>query len=289
MHPFDYKKPTSLAEVGTLLAQTAANGMVLAGGSDVLLRIEEETIRPQVLIDIKGLPELQKISYSADSGLSLGATATISALSVHNDVRRHYSLLAKVSQHVGSVRIRNRATVGGNVCSALPQTDLSPALLCYDATCHLWSLCGERVVPLSEFYKGTRQTALQQGELLVRITLPASRSQTYGVYHTLRTGGHTTVVGAAVLARREQTHPAEWRIALAAAAPYAIRAYEAETYLQTVNPDDLVAETAAELAARAAQPADDIRASAHYRKSMVGVLVRRGIEEVIVQLSGRGR
>ena len=289
MHPFDYEKPTSLEEAGALLAQTTANVVVLAGGSDVLLRIEEEAIRPQVLIDIKGLPELREISFSADGGLSLGATTTISALTTHSDVRRHYPLLAEVSHQIGSARIRNRATIGGAICAALPQTDLPPTLLCYDTVCHLWSAHGQRSVPLSEFYKGTRQTVLEPEELLVRITLPAPRTQARGVYLTLRQGGHTTVVGAAVFARREQTHPGAWRIALAAVAPHAIRAHEAETYLQNTKLGDVVADTAAELATRAAQPVGDIRASAHYRTPMVGVLVRWGIEKVIEQLSGRGR
>jgi len=118
LHPFDYEKPTSLEEAGALLAQTTANVVVLAGGSDVLLRIEEEAIRPQVLIDIKGLPELREISFSADGGLSLGATTTISALTTHSDVRRHYPLLAEVSHQIGSARIRNRATMAAQ--SALP-------------------------------------------------------------------------------------------------------------------------------------------------------------------------
>ena len=289
LHPFDYAKPTSLAEARTLLAQTAADGVVLAGGSDVLRRIEEEVIRPQVLIDIKGLPELRGISFSVHGGLSLGATTTISALAAHNDVRRHYSLLVKASHQLGSLRIRNRATVGGNICVALPQTDLPPALLCYDATCHLLGPEGERTVPLSECYKGTRQIALEPGELLVRVTLPAPAAYSYGAYHTVRQGGQTTVVGAAVLARRASGPSTEWRIALAAAAPYPLRAYEAETHLASAEPDAAMVEKAAELAMRAAQPADDIRASARYRRSMVGVLVRRGIEEVIEQLSGRGR
>ena len=291
MHPFDYEKPTSLAEAGELLAQTYGKGCVLAGGSDVLLRIEEEIIQPQVLIDIKGLPELRKISFSADAGLSLGATTTLNRVAIHNDIRRYYPLLAEVSNRVGSARIRNRATIGGHICMALPTSDLPPTLLCYDAVCHLWSAHGERSVPLFDFYKGTRQTVLKPEELLVRITLPTPWAQSRGVYHNLRQGqgGHFTLAGAAVFARKAQAHPLEWRIALAAVAPHPIRAYEAEAYLQTTEPDRTVAEKAAELATRAAQPSDDILASARYRKAMVGVLVRRGIEEVFEQLSGRGR
>lgn len=288
LYPFDYVKPTSFAAAGALLTQTAAKGVVLAGGSDVLFRIEEEVIQPQVLIDIKGIPELREISFRAEGGLCLGATTTISALIAHNDVRRYYPLLVEASHQIGSVRIRNRVTVGGSVCVALPQVDLAPALLCYDAICHLWSPRGERTVPLNEFYQGTRRTALDPGELLVQLTLPPPM-QAYGVYHTVRQGGHTTVVGAAVFAKRQPAHPTEWRIALSSAAPHAIRADEAEAYLQSTQAGAIDTEKVAELTMRAAQPLDDIRASASYRKSMVGVLVRRGVEEVIEQLFGRGR
>ena len=291
MHPFDYEKPTSLEKVGKLLAQTSGNGYVLAGGSDILLRLEEETIQPQVLVDIKGLPELRGVSYSTDAGLSLGATTTLSQVTTHNEVRRHYPLLAEVSSRIGSARIRNRATIGGAICAALPTADLPPALLCYDAVCHLWSAHGERTVALNEFYQGVRQTVLGPEEILVRIALPAPWTQSRGVYHSVRLGqgGHITLVGAAVFARKRQSHPTEWRIALTAVAPRPIRAYEAETYLQTAEPGGAVAEKAAELATRSAQPSDDIHANAEYRKAMVGVLVRRGIEEVAAQLSGRGR
>ena len=290
-HPFDYEKPTNLAEAGALLAHTSGSGCVLAGGSDVLLRIEEETIQPRVLIDIKGLPELQKISFSGDSGLSLGATVTLSALAAHSDVRRHYPLLAEVINRIGSARIRNRATIGGNICMAVPTSDLPPTLLCYDAICHLWSSHGERTVPLNEFYTGFRQTVLKPEELLVRITLPTPWAQSRGVYHNLRQGqgGHITLVGVAVFARKKQAQSPEWRIALAAVAPYPIRAYEVEAYLQTAGAGGhAVAQKSAELAIHAAQPSNDIQASASYRKAMVGVLVRRGIEDVFEQLSGRG-
>ena len=290
-HPFDYKKPTNLAEAGALLARASGSGCVLAGGSDVLLRIEEEIIQPRVLIDIKGLPELQKISFFGDNGLSLGAATTFSALTAHSDVRRYYPLLAEVINRIGSARIRNRATIGGNICMALPTSDLPPTLLCYDAICHLWSSQGERTVPLSEFYTGFRQTVLRPEELLVRITLPTPWAQSRGVYHNLLQGqgGHITLVGAAVFARKKQAQSPEWRIALASVASHPIRAYEAEAYLQTAGSGGhAVAQRAAELAIGAAQPVSDIEAGASYRKAMVGVLVRRGVEDVFTQLSGRG-
>ncbi len=291
MHPFDYEKPTSLEETGTLLAQAEGNGYVLAGGTHLLLRLEAGSIEPQVLVDIKDIPELQQVSFSADSGLSLGATTTLSALAAHNDVRRHYPLLADVSGRVGSTRIRNRATVGGNVCIALPSSDLPTILLCHDALCHIWSPQGERSIPLAEFCKGPRQTDLQPGELLLRITLPAPRAQTHGVYHNLRQGqgGSTTIAGAAVFASKVEKQLTDWRIALTAVAPTHIRAYEAEEYLSVETSGVTAAEIASELAGNAARPSDDIRASARYRKAMVSVLVRRGIDEVTGQLMGRGR
>jgi len=291
LHPFDYEKPTSLEEAGALLAQAEGNGCVLAGGTDLLLRIEAESIESHVLVDIKGLPELREIRFNADSGLNLGASTTLSALAAHGDVRRYYPLLADVSNRVGSARIRNRATIGGNVCVALASSDLPTILLCCDAVCHLWSSHGERTVPLAEFYKEPRQTVLEPGELLVRITMPAPGAQTYGVYHNLRQGqgGSINLVGAAVFATKVEKQLTDWRIALAAVAPTHIRAYEAEQYLDAEASGHVVAQAAAGLASQVAQPSDDIRASASYRQAMVSVLVRRGIEDVTRQLMGRGR
>lgn len=291
MYPFDYEKPTSLDAAGALLSQAEGNGCVLAGGTHLLFRLKTESVQPHVLVDIKGLAKLQEINFSTDSGLSLGAATTLSSLASQSDIRRHYPLLADVSSHVGSARIRNRATVGGNVCIARPTSDLPTILLCYDAVCHLWSLHGERTVPLGEFYGGEGQTVLRPGELLVRITMPTPRAQTYGVYHSLRQGqgGSTTLVGAAVFATRVEGQLTDWRIALAAVAPTHIRAYEAERYLNAETFGNETAQTAADLSSDATQPSDDIRASARYRKAMVRVLVRRGIDEVTGQLVGRGK
>jgi len=291
LRPFDYEKPTSLEEAGALLTQAEGNGCVLAGGTNLLSHLKTESIQPHVLVDIKGLPKLQEISFNTDSGLSLGAATTLSSLASQSDIRRHYPLLANVSSRVGSARIRNRATIGGNICIALPSSDLPTILLCYDAICHLWSSQGERIVPLSEFYEGPRQTVLKPGELLVRITIPTPGSKTHGVYHNLRQGqgGSISLVGAAVFATKVDKQLTHWRIALAAVAPTHIRAYEAEQYLDAEASANEAAQTAADLAGQTIQSSDDIRASARYRKAMVNVLVRRGIDEVTGHLMGRGR
>jgi len=291
LHPFDYEKPTSLEEAGALLAQAEGNGCVLAGGTNVLLRLEAESIDTAILVDIKGIPELREISFNSDSGLSLGASTTLSALATHGDVRRHYPLVAAVSNRVGSARIRNRATIGGNVCAALPSSDLPTILLCCDAVCHLWSPRGERAVPLAEFYKERLQTVLEPGELLIRITMPTPRVQTHGVYHNLRQGqgGSVNLVGAAVFATKVEKQLTDWRIALAGVATKHIRVFEAEQYLDAEAFGSINARVAADLASQAAQPSDDIRASAYYRQAMVSVLVRRGIEDVAGQFIGRGK
>lgn len=288
MLPFQYVKPRSLKEACALLAENQG-GFVLAGGTHLLLRIGRELVRPDVVVDIKNLPGLHEIRFNLDDGLSLGAAVTVRELMADNDVRRHYPLLAEACLQVGSPQIRNRATAGGNVCSANPAADLVPALLCYDALCHVHGPEGERALPLVEFYGEGGGTVLRSGEILAGIVLPTPWADAAGVYQTVRQGkgGHRTLAGVAVYANAVDGELADWRLSVAAAGPRTFRALAAEALLSGSTPSPQKVQEAAELAMAAADPLDDVQAGSAYRRAMVGVLARRGIEAVAAQL-GKG-
>jgi carbon-monoxide dehydrogenase medium subunit len=203
---------------------------------------------------------------------------------LHPLVCERYDVLAAGANSVASYQLRNRATVGGNLCNASPAADTAPALLCLDAVVEVYGPSGARRVPINEFFTGPGRTAMQRGEFLTSIHLPPPSGPAHGVYNKLgRTKiGDISMVSVAVNCRHSHDGPV-WRIAIGAAGPTPLRAFEAESGLaQDASPEGI--SRAAELASAAARPIDDIRGSAAYRRAMVRVLSRRGIEAVLAAL-----
>lgn len=287
MQPFDYVKAKTLEEASAWLAQGDGQVRAFAGGTDLLILIKGGHIRPAQVVDIKGIEGLDTIAYDPATGLTLGATATMNAIAGHPDVRAHYPLLAEACRSVGTYQIRNRATVGGNLCNASPAADSAPALLCYDAEAAIFGPDGERRLPLAAFLTGPGTTVLGRGELLTGLRLPPPPAGAYGVYHKL---GRTKIadlalVGVAVLGYPDAGNASGYgfRIALGAVAPTPIRVPAAEAILAEAVDEAAIA-AAAEAAKQAAHPIDDVRASAAYRRAMVQVLARRGIERVLQEV-----
>jgi carbon-monoxide dehydrogenase medium subunit len=202
-------------------------------------------------------------------------------------VQNGWPLLAEGCASVASYQLRNRATVGGNLCNASPAADSAPALYCYGASAHIFGPDGQRKIPLEQFFLGPGKTALQRGELLTAVTVPFVRG---AAGHFLKLGrtamGDISLMNVAVLGWPDSAAPSgtSWRIALGSVAPTVIRAPEAERLL---NQDTSSAglEAASRAAAAAARPIDDIRATAAYRTDMVRVLTRRGVERVLAEIS----
>lgn len=288
MQPFDYIRPRNLEEASHLLAQAGKRARVLAGGADLLIGLEHGMVSADWLIDIKHLPETTGLSLDPVEGLRCGAAVTLRQLTSHPEVRRIFPLLVEACDHIGSVQIRNRATVGGTICSASPASSLATVLLCYDTQCHVFGPEGERNLPLSEFFLGFRLTALTPGELLTQIVLPLPARHTKTAYHQLRIGsaGHPPLVGVAVAASLNPDRQGDWRLALTSVAPHPYRARQAEALLAGPLPTPATLHEAVDAVEKSSQPIDDHRASAAYRLAMVRVLARRALEEVAGQLAG---
>ncbi len=298
MQPFDYIIPKDFAEASALLA--GGNGAVRAfqGGTDLLIRARAGAIKPRQVLDLKGLPGMCDIRSGADGWLVIGAACTMNQVAAHPLVQAHYDLLAQGCESVASYQLRNRATIGGNCCHASPAADAAPALYCLDAVAEIYGPSGTRRVPIADFFVGPGRTAMRTGEFLIAIHLPPAPASAAGVFNKLgRTKlGDISMVSAAVYAWEHDTEPRKhgaaeptdstrygWRIALGAVGPTPLRAPEAEAALATDSSPGGV-QRAADLAAAAARPIDDIRASAAYRRAMVAVLARRGIEAVLQQV-----
>jgi carbon-monoxide dehydrogenase medium subunit len=300
LQPFDYIIPKDHAEASALLA---AGGAVrpFMGGTDFLIRARGGFIKTERVVDLKSLPGLREIRPGDDGWLVIGAACTMNQVADHPRVQAGYDLLAQACNAVASYQLRNRATVGGNCCNASPAADTAPALFCLNAVAETYGPDGARRIPIARFFTGPGKTALRPGEFLTALHLPPAPPTARGAFNKLgRTKvGDISMVSVAVyswtndegrmtddeLGHSSSVIRRHWAIALGAVGPTPLRAPEAEAALaEDASPAGV--QRAAQLAAAAARPIDDIRASAAYRRAMVAVLTRRGIEAILADLPG---
>lgn len=282
MNAFEYLEPSSVYEAARLLGDHGGRARVLAGGTDLLIQMEGGRHQPEVLIQLSRIPELRQIAGSPTGGVRIGASATLRQVENHPVIVARYPALSQGAREVGSVQIRNLATLAGNVCNASPSADTAPALLAYDAEVELTRADGStRSVPLGEFWTGPGRTTLEPDELLTAVVLPPASSETRSFYQKLavRKAMDLAMVGLCVTLTPGEASPRNVRIALGAVAPVCLRAREAEAAVERGGAG-AIAEAAA-LAEAAASPIDDQRASAAYRREMVRVLTTRALTRLL--------
>jgi len=279
-----YIRARSLDDALSILAGLGDRAAVLAGGTDLILGMRAGQLAPECLVDISRLEELRGIRFangSPESGLIVGAATTVHELASSPLLAGGYRLLAEAAGTLASVQIRNRATVGGNLCHAAPSADCAPPLLALEAQVELAGPQGRERVPLEDFFVGPGQTVLGAGRILVGLYLPYPGDCSGGCYikHSLRRAMDCAFVGVAALVCVDGERLSRARIGLGAVASTPIRARRAEALLTErgdFGPETFAA--AARVAAGEARPIDDIRASAWYRRRMVEVQTRRALE-----------
>jgi carbon-monoxide dehydrogenase medium subunit len=287
MKKFDYVKPKTLAEASAFMIEHDGEARLYAGGTDVLILMRNGFITPQYIVDIKETPGLRDISFDEMAGLTIGAAATLNAVATSPIIKEKFGLLAEAAETIGSYQVRNRATIGGNICNASPSADTVPALLVLGAMAWVFGGGEEKAVPLDTFLTGPGETGLGHGDILTSIQIPLPPAGS--AYRYLKLGrvraADLALVGVAVLGFPQAGNPSGYgfRIALGAVAPTPIRAPKAEAVLAE-SVDDEAIEQAALAAKRTARPISDVRASAEYRSAMVRALTRRGIKEVLEDL-----
>jgi carbon-monoxide dehydrogenase medium subunit len=274
---FELLMPATLSEALAALADHVPHGRPVAGGTNLVPDLRSGRHQPPVLVNINGLPELKGIC-EADGTIWVGAGTTIATLLKDPRVPQSGAVLKQAAAVFASPLVRNRATLGGNLADGSPAADTAPALLALDAEVELASQAGVRTLPLNEFFLGVRRTACRPDELIRAVRWPASLPGSGSAYTKLglRKADAIAVVSVAVrLAFDPQGGCCQARIALGSVAPIPFRAATAEALLlgQAITP--ALAAEAGWLAAEAAAPISDVRASASYRKRMVAVLVRR--------------
>ncbi len=275
----EYISPKSLAEALDILAKYRERARVIAGGTDLLIELERGLRKGiDVLVDISRVPGLDQITLDEDGQLHLGPLVTHNHCVASRLLREQAFPLVRAAWEVGAPQIRNLGTVAGNLITASPANDTITPLMALGAKVVLASKRGERQVTLSEFYRGVRQTVMAPDEILVDIVFPAMRRTQRGSFVKLalrRAQAISLVNVAAVLDFDESGVIREASITLGAVAPTIIHAGEAEHYLIGRTLEEAHIEQAAALAMQAARPIDDVRASAEYRRHLVGVGVRR--------------
>ncbi len=287
MKSFDYIRPSNVEDVIAALKEND-NPYLIAGGTDLLIGMKNNAVRPQCIIDLKGIRHLNSIEY--ENGFRIGALSTIRDIEVSKSILEKIPALSDAAGTLGSIQIRNRATIGGNLCHGSPAADMAAILLAMDCEVKFASDNGEKTIGLEQFFTGPNSTILEKNDILTEIIISKDIEQFEGLYlkHGPRKAMDIGIVNIAVLLNADFKSGMcnQIKIALGAVAPTPIRAKKAEALLHgnTLKPE-LIRE-AAEMAANEAKPISDFRASAGYRRDLVKNLVAKGIKQILASNNG---
>ncbi|TET99299.1 MAG: 2Fe-2S iron-sulfur cluster binding domain-containing protein [Anaerolineales bacterium] len=278
-----YYTPSTLQEAVELLAAHGEGARIVAGATDLILELERGQ-RPgvDILVDISRIPGQDQITFDDEGWVHLGPLVTHNHCAGSELIQQRAFTLARACWQVGAPQIRNRGTVAGNIITASPANDAIPPLMALGAQLTLLSADGERTVPIDDFYTGVRKTVMKDGELMSDIAFPAlaENARTTFVKLGLRRAQAISVVNAAVVLLIKEGRIEHSVITLGSVAPTIIHATEAESYLTGMELQPDVIEKAAELAALAARPINDLRGSAVYRQEMVRVCTLRALRQI---------
>jgi carbon-monoxide dehydrogenase medium subunit len=263
------------------LRESGPGGRFLAGGTDLVIAMKEKGLVPKYIVDLKRIAGLSGIREQGDGSIAIGALTTMREIEISPLITKKYSFLSQSAAEVGSIQIRNRATVGGNMANATPSADVAPALIALNATAKITGASGDRTVPLEEFFRGPGQTVMGTDEILTEITILKTGPRLVGEYikFSPREMMDLAYVGVAVAYNLGDSDKKcdGVRIVLGAVAPTPIRAKRAEAALEGQVLTEALAEKVGQIAAEEAKPISDVRSSADYRRAMVGAMTKRAL------------
>ncbi len=279
MKNFDYLEPTTVAEACALLQQHGGEAKVFAGGSHMTILMKQGLYQPKTLINIKKIIELKGIRFDATHGLIIGALATHREIEISSLVKERLPVLCEAEREVANIRVRNMGTIGGNLASGEPLTDLSQILIALDAKLKISRPNGERSLPVEELFLDFYTTRLAEDEILTQVVVPPLPPRS-GIEY-IRFSSSSVVdkpcVGVAVRLTLNEDNVQIARIVLGCVGPTPGRATKAEA---SITAKKLTAEVIAEAGAIAAQecsPTSDLRGSEQYKRAIVGTLVKRAL------------
>lgn len=284
-HEFGYERPATIEEAVKLLAENGAKARVLAGGTDLTAWLRDDLVRPDLLVDIKGLAGLRGVT-SSDGDVTIGALATFSDLLDSDLITRELPVISEMAKTIASCGIRNRATVVGNICSAVPSCDAGPVLMVFEATVEVVGPQGRRSVPICDWFVGPQKTVLCDDEIVVNVKLPIPEMKHGGCFVKLGryNGADLAQASVCILCLQENNY----RVSLGAVASTPVRGRKIEALMNGKSPDDALIEDAKKIIRSEISPITDIRASEQYRSRMVRVMFERGVRAAAARLRGTG-
>ncbi len=271
MKNFNYFIPKGLSQIGEILARYPEGAVLMAGGTDLLVKMKSREIAPEYVIDLKGL----NLTYIKDTGngLAVGGTTTLHEIESSALAKEKCRVLSTACSEMASYSIRHLATIGGNLCNAAPSADTAPPLMVLGAKVRIQGSEGERTVAVEEMFTGPGETVLGRGDVLTEIQIPHLPPRAGAAYVKFKRseGMDLALVGVAASLVLEDagTSCKRARIALGAVAPTPVRASAAEEFMRGKELTDDILDKAAKKASEAAQPLTDVRGSAAYRKALV--------------------
>jgi carbon-monoxide dehydrogenase medium subunit len=273
----DYRSPGSVKEAVELLVAHNGAAHVLAGGTDLLVKLRAGLVAPELVVDLKAIPQLRGIASDA-RGFRIGAATSCAEIGEHATLAAAWPGVVEALQLIGSTQIQGRATLGGNLCNASPAADSVPALIAAGAMCEVAGPTGQRDVPVEQVVAGPGRTSLARGELVAGFRLPQARARSGDAYLRLipRSEMDIAVVGVGVaLALDETGRCTHARVGLGAVAPTPLLVADAANALIGTRVDDKALAALAAAASAACKPIDDKRGTVAYRVKVAGVLARR--------------
>jgi len=267
------------------MAEKGAKARALAGGTDLLVQLRVKRYIVDRVVDVKHVPEFNELSYSDAKGLVLGAAVPCCRVYENNQISAKYPALYDSAFLIGGIQIQSRGSIGGNLANAAPSADAIPALIALGATANIAGPKGKRSVPAEQFCAGPGKTVLQDGELLVSISIPPPQQHTGSTYIRFipRNEMDIAVAGVGVSVVLNGSSIKSARIALASVGPTPIYAAEASGWLAGKAPTDDNILQASEAAKKAAKPITDMRGTIEQRIHLVGVLTKRSLQSAITR------
>lgn len=283
MNRFEYARPGTVAEAVALLEEHGPDARVLAGGTDLVIELRNHWVEPKVVIDIKRIPELAPAIVERDGSLSITATTVMADIVANDQVQRYFPALAEAADVVGSVQIRSRATLAGNICNGSPAADTSPPLLVFDAVVVIAGPQGTRRISIDDFIVGPGKTALQRGEMVIAVELPIPERSFGSAYQRLTRRRGTDL--ASITLCCGVTADGVTRLSYGSVGPRAFLVTDESGEL--ADPNVAIADKAGlldEMLHLASPSVRSMRASPEYRLAMLRVLGARALETAIERL-----
>jgi aerobic carbon-monoxide dehydrogenase medium subunit len=292
MRNFDYLEPTTVAEACSLLQQHAGEAKVFAGGTHVTILMKQGLFEPKALVNVKNIQELKGVRYDSTEGLIIGALTTHRELETSPLVKEKFPVLSQAEREVANIRVRNMGTVGGNLASGEPLTDLSQIFIALDGKTRIVGPNGARTIAVEELFLDFYTTSLAEDEIITHVVLPPCRPRS-GIEY-IRFSSSSVVdkpsVGVAVRLTLEERKDSieNARIVLGCVGPTPVRARKAEENLTGKNVSAELAAEAGKIAAQECKPTDDLRGSEQYKRAIVGTLVKRAAMKAYERALGNG-